>query len=310
MSMITIFEGPDGGGKTTAAQDFAKLTGARYVHFGPLKHVTSGLPRLYVEAMLPALLGYQHVVMDRSWLSEPIYGRAFRGDKDRMHPSDYRMLERLAMRCAATVIRCLPPFSKVLDTWLSRRQDEMLDKSSQLEAVYNGYRNMTTSLPIYDYDYTKGLPFNGIPGWLVSHPVDMASAGNWDASVVLVGESFADHKNLDPLYQWPFGSFSDEGCSRWLTSHLDDYEISEHELFWLNADQINKNTARMFVGRTVVALGAKALEKMHKVCGPEDGIDLRAIEHPQAWKRFRASEGYGLGPLLRELLHKDTRTSQ
>ena len=36
---LTIFEGPDGAGKTTLAKAYAELTGARYVHFGPLPRV-------------------------------------------------------------------------------------------------------------------------------------------------------------------------------------------------------------------------------------------------------------------------------
>ena len=76
---LTIFEGPDGGGKTTAAEKYAKETGAQYVHFGPLPHVKDSLARVYVEAMMPAILGLQDVVFDRSWLSEIPYGTAFRG---------------------------------------------------------------------------------------------------------------------------------------------------------------------------------------------------------------------------------------
>ena len=79
---LTIFEGCDGSGKTTAAREFAEQTGAKYVHFHNLPRIKKGLGRMYVEAMLPALLGYQEVVFDRSWLSETPYGEAFREGRD------------------------------------------------------------------------------------------------------------------------------------------------------------------------------------------------------------------------------------
>src|SRR5882757_4772670 len=101
---LTIFEGPDGSGKTTAAKAFAAEMGARYVHLPQFKRVTTGLPRMYLEAMLPALLGYQDVVMDRCWLSEVPYGRVFRDGADRVGEISRHMLERVALRAGALVV--------------------------------------------------------------------------------------------------------------------------------------------------------------------------------------------------------------
>src|SRR3546814_15272272 len=47
---ITIFEGPDGAGKSTLAQEYAQLTNARYVHHGPYKQVGDGPGRMSVES--------------------------------------------------------------------------------------------------------------------------------------------------------------------------------------------------------------------------------------------------------------------
>jgi len=96
---LTIFEGCDGSGKSTAAAKFAEEHGAKLVHFPALPRVTNNLARMYVEAMLPALLGYQDVVFDRCWLSEEPYGTAFREGQDRLGVVSVRMLERLAFRC-------------------------------------------------------------------------------------------------------------------------------------------------------------------------------------------------------------------
>ena len=78
---LTIFEGVDGSGKTVAAKRYADEICARYIHFGPFTRVTDGLARMYAEAMLLAVIGYQNVVFDRSWLSEGPYGLVMRGGR-------------------------------------------------------------------------------------------------------------------------------------------------------------------------------------------------------------------------------------
>lgn len=302
--LITIFEGPDGSGKSTAAKNYALRTNAHYVHMGPLKHVTSGLARMYVEAMMPALLGHRSVVMDRCWMSEPIYGRAFRGGKDRLHAADYRMLERLAMRCGAVVVHCRPNLGKVLENWFSRRESEMLMAKKQLITVYDLYGDLTytTSLPVMTFDYTKCDFGDVVLSRMLSHPLESRSAGNAHADIIIVGEQFGEHKNHDPLYQWPFASFSDEGCSRWLTMQLAQASISEKDLLWFNVDQLSKAIVKRWVGRKVFALGAKALQSLHEMLGPDDGVTVSAVEHPQFWKRFRAGVPYPLGSLIQRTI--------
>ena len=255
---LTIFEGPDGSGKSTAAKAYAELTGAKYVHFPALPRVSRGLARMYVEAMLPALLGYQSVVFDRCWLSELPYGVAFREGYDRMTRADRRMLERLSMRCGGVVVKCLPPFDDVKRTYLSRKHMEMLDNDQQLKTVYDLYVKQNTDLPVYDYDYTMnpaGIKPDDLTGLrMILHPTGMASAGNLSPrSIVLVGDSFAERKDNDPFYQWPFASFSNEGCSRWLTDQLDIIDVRENELFWINADQ-DLSTLNSFLRQLVLVI--------------------------------------------------------
>lgn len=134
---LTIFEGPDGSGKSTLAKRFAKATGARYVHFGPLPKISGSLGRVHVEAMMPALLGYQDVVFDRSWLSEVPYGQAFREGTDRLGDPSREMLDRLALRCGGAVVMCDPGWETVRSNFLARKHMEMLDDDNQLKIVYD-----------------------------------------------------------------------------------------------------------------------------------------------------------------------------
>jgi len=299
---LTIFEGPDGSGKTTAAKSYARLNNARYVHFGPLVKITKGLARLYVEAMMPALLGYQDVVFDRCWLSEVPYGLAFRNGEDRLGDDQRRMLERLALRCGAVVVKCLPPWATVRGNYLSRKEIEYLENEDQLMLVYGQYQAMATALPVYNFDYTasaSGVPaVNSLRGQ--SHSVSVASAGNALAKIVLVGENFTEPCEHDPLYQWPFASFTGSGCSQWLTQQLHAAGIRENQLCWVNADQNLEEffEKSMSLSSTVFALGDVASTVLNRL-----GQCHVRQAHPQYWKRFRSAEPYPLIGAIKEVLN-------
>lgn len=294
---LTIFEGCDGSGKSTAAKAFAQATGARYVHFAALPHVSAGLARMYVEAMLPALLGYQDVVFDRCWLSENPYGLVFREGQDRLGDAKRRMLERLAMRCGAVLVRCNPGWEAVKQSYMSRRHLEMLDDAGQLKRVFELYEDEPTDLPEVHYDYTTAYgipPYSAIESVRFErHPLAVASAGNWGASTVLIGDSFAERKDTDPLYQWPFASFNKVGCSQWLAQQLDRIEYSEADLLWVNADQDLSFLHDLQPGR-VIALGDAAYSQLYKL-----KIAAQTVPHPQFFKRFSGYARYPLLDLLR-----------
>lgn len=296
---LTIFEGPDGGGKSTAAQAFAQATGARYVHCTSLPRVSRNLARMYVEAMLPALLGYQDVVLDRCWLSELPYGVAFREGRIRLTSASRRMLERLAMRCGAVVVRCQPEWETVKANYLSRKHIEMLDHDSQLKTVYDLYAEQVTDLPELIYDYTKDGAFS--TSRLIDlvesmrfkrHPVQVATAGNWEGRYVLVGEAFAERKDCDSFYQWPFGSFSSEGCSQWLTNKIALANVGEDDLLWVNADQ-DISFLYDLQPEKIIALGNMAYGKLYRL-----KIQAAVVPHPQAWKRFNSGRRYPLFDLI------------
>lgn len=299
---ITIFEGPDGGGKSMAAKTYARSTGAVYTHFANLPSIGAGLARTYVEAMLPALLGYQDVVLDRCWISEVPYGNVFRGGQQRMTPMTRRMLDRLAMRCGAVVILCLPGEDTAVANFTARQSTEMLSSANQLREIYHLYATTRFSdLPVYLHNYNLTDVFPAASGLLQRlrmphHPLDLRSAGNAAAKVLLVGEGFAVHKPQDALYQWPFASFDGTGCSQWLTQHLMEADIGEGELMWVNADQLT-HQFQLEPHQTVVALGDEASKALGKLY-----ITHQQVPHPQYWKRFKAGEAYPLAATIKELL--------
>lgn len=295
---LTIFEGCDGGGKTTAAKMYAEATGAVYVHFPALPRVTKGLARMYTEAMMPAVLGHADVVFDRSWLSETPYGLAFREGQDRLGMASKRMLERLALRCGAVVVWCDPGWDRVADSYRRRKHLEMLDNAYQLRQVYDLYGLEPTDLSEVTFDYTKMSDTElraaiQLMRTVKPHPLDLASAGNWLATTILVGEGFAERKDQDPFYQWPFASFSNQGCSRWLTNQLESIEMSERNLCWLNADMDYLSHVD-FSDRTVVALGRTAAKRL-STYGLRQVVE---VPHPQHFKRFSPDARYPLLDVL------------
>ena len=298
---LTIFEGPDGSGKSTLARQYAQATGAHYVHFPALTHVNKGLARLYVEAMLPALLGYQDVVFDRCWLSEVPYGTVYRHGTDRLGDATRLMLERLAMRCATLVVLCQPPVETCLANFRSRKGEEYLDNELQLAKVYKAYTQITTQLPMATYAYT--LTPDGLAcliAWdfarSLPHRTAVRTAGNFEARILVVGEQFAAHKEHDPWYQWPFASFSNLGCSHWLTQLLSDNKIDENDLLWINADELFKAPDLLHMVNHVVALGTMA----HEIIDSH-GIEHITVPHPQQHKRFKSGTEYPLITLLKGL---------
>jgi len=303
VKQLTIFEGPDGAGKSTAAAEYALMTGAEYVHFGSMLRVTSGLCRMYVEAMLPALLGHRPVVFDRSWLSEVPYGMVYREGQDRVGISYRRMLERLALRCGAVVVVADPGWDAVVNSYKERRHLEMLDNEDQLRDVYDLYAYVDTDLPRVSFNYRETTVKNLVDeAYSLStgcHITEVVSAGNllaMEHGVVLVGDSFAERKDQDPFYQWPFGSFSRSGCSAWLAEVLERAEISEADLFWVNADQDLDLIFDKSLKMKVIALGDKASRVLSSM-----GIQHKQATHPQYHKRFSAGFRYGLTNMIMEM---------
>lgn len=296
---LTIFEGCDGTGKSTAAKRYAEAQGARYVHFAALPRVGPNLGRMYVEAMLPALLGYQDVVFDRSWMSETPYGMAFREGQDRLGDASRRMLERLAMRCGAVVVFCDPGWEAVKASYMRRKHLEMLDDEGQLKQVYDMYQHEPTDLPTIKFDYTAGhglLSYETIDAnRFARHPIALATAGNWSANIVIVGESFAERKDNDAFYQWPFASFNKGGSSQWLANQLESIEAGEDGLLWVDADQDLSFLLDLKPGK-IVTLGDKAYSQLYQKKVP----DVVSCPHPQYFRRFGGRARYPLLNIIQE----------
>lgn len=136
---VYLFEGPDGSGKSTAAEALAADLGVAVTHHGPL--VELGGPALaaaYASSMLPALLGERPVVLDRAWPSESVYGPVFR-KWDRLSTSDVAGLRGLFDRCAGIEVLCLTDADECLSVYRRRRGEEYLPSEVLVREVWCRY---------------------------------------------------------------------------------------------------------------------------------------------------------------------------
>lgn len=302
MPSITIFEGPDGGGKTSAAREYAKRIKALYYHFSAWRHMEDQYPRLFLEAMMPALMGYQNVVMDRSWLSDRPYNAAYHKGKPLISSYNATVLERVAMRCDTNVIMCLPPKEVCLENFRSRMDSEMLDDPDQLEYVYLLYREMVednkgSALPITVYDYTKNRDIYelvyGLPFQYMKHSVKWrGTVGSATARNIIVGDLYCECDKQDLLNAWPTVGFGPEtkGMANF-SQVLAANGVHEGDVFWIDRSILQEvmewRMKNGFPIRKVLAFDNKSAETcrllLEKLSNPEIPV-IHLKQHPNKYQ--------------------------
>lgn len=111
---------------------------------------------------------------------------------------------------------------------------------------------------------------------------------------LIIGEQSAKPP-LHPIGQDPFCGL--KGSSRWLNQLLEDNNISEEKLFWINALNLDGTEANIMAivnkirPSKIIALGNIA----SKLC-EKHNLEHVKIPHPAYWKRFKSKEIY---PLLK-----------
>ena len=164
MSLL-IVEGPDAAGKTTLIDCIeAQLKGHIQVYHHGAYLKESNIAHYYLQSICSALRrDSELVVMDRSWIAEPIYGEVMRNGNNRINKDERYMLEVAARLAGAKIVLCLPPFSVCEQKWSERLDREYPQKSEQLKGIYNGYQNefqhwgngLMHAMPWVHFDYTQ-----------------------------------------------------------------------------------------------------------------------------------------------------------
>jgi thymidylate kinase len=242
--MILILEGPDGAGKTTLAETLRhRLQTKGMVHIvkhGPYKGIEAEhLCRIYFRSMSPALTFDDTVIMDRSWLSEPIYGEVYRNGENRIDVPRKRMLERTALSRGAVIVHCQPDFEVCAEAFEKRANEEYLDDISQLEQVYDEYDliGTTTSIPTVHYDYTRDTIDELLEKVYTLSIKNEASGGGCfkQGNILMLCDKGPRTNVRASAVVIPFINFLDnDGPSRMLAESLEYEGISERDLYWIN----------------------------------------------------------------------------
>jgi thymidylate kinase len=242
--MIIILEGPDGSGKTTLSEKLRQMLNidrmTNVIKHGPYTGVsTEDLCKTYFRSMASALTYDDHVIMDRSWLSEPIYGNVYRNGINRIDKQRQRMLERVALARGAVVVHCQPDFALCVDTFKMRKGEEYLDNVEQLGAVYEGYESLPlqTCLPVIHYDYEKDDVKSLLQKIVARSVVNKASGGGAfkEGNILMLCDK-GPRANMRPSAAIvPFINFLDnDGPSRMLVETLEREGVPESDIYWIN----------------------------------------------------------------------------
>jgi hypothetical protein len=296
--MLLIVEGPDGGGKSSLVEVLKKQwPGMGSVHHGPYRDLSGqDIASIYMASMKRALVG-DHIILDRCWLSEPIYAAVYRKTSSRLKSAHVRMLERAALAAGAVVIRCLPPVEACLRSFDSGRE-EMLDSEKQLLAVYGMYQLLPglTAIPIIDWDYTHGTEKTLLDELAAIQLVEQRRS-----KVILLGDRPNVRTHAQEALQVPFVSFKGIGCSEWLAEQLEKGDIPEDCLRWLNAYTADGKPLdpKLLPEGPVIAMGKAAA----RWCS-EKKVSCTLVPHPQAHKRFYSGVPYPLIEEIRRVVQK------
>jgi len=285
--MILILEGPDGAGKSTLVKQLTQHFGddmVHTVHHGPYPNlVPEMLCKTYFRSMTPALTFNDTVIMDRSWLSEPIYGAVYRDGENRVDLPRRRMLERVALSRGGVVIHCQPHFDICAKAFIARKGDEYLDNLEQLRQVYNEYETLgiRTELPVVQYDYEMDS-FDDLLKKVRQKTIQNGAGGGgcFKEGVILMLCDRGPKTNIRPTAAVvPFINFlDDDGPSRMLANTFAQEGIPESDIYWMNTQThdgkfTNPEFIQRLKPRLIFALGNNAYSWAY-----QNGI--RAIKLP------------------------------
>ncbi len=150
--MIIIIEGPDGGGKTTLAQQLSKQTGYPILHRSQPK--TDEEKKLMLGEYIQAIKGNKNAIFDRCWYSEMAYGPVMRDSSVISYPQMYE-LERMLAKNGAIIIHCTGSESAL---WMrcQKRGEDYITSRDDFKAIYNNYVDIMSAphyIPVVTYEY-------------------------------------------------------------------------------------------------------------------------------------------------------------
>lgn len=217
-----------------------------------------------------------------------------------------RTLTRLALSRSVCRVVCLSTVRDHLTVLAGAKQHLTADEISKIFDLHACWDKQTVydefPTKVYDWKYDQ---INRVENFIL-RSTDMANQGpgigHWALrNVLLVGDQHGATKQPYTLeLNAPFVSMSGSGCSDWLKQQLDEAQIDERKLYWVNAyDARGVSTNLGFIDllkpKHIIALGGAAEHWCYQTNRP-----FHCVRHPQYHKRFCHKEPYHLIHLLKE----------
>lgn len=295
---MIIIEGPDCAGKTTLAR--GAFPEFHYHHHGPYK----GDP--LIETILETNALPTNTVWDRLHVGERVYGPIYR-DNDRLGDVGHRLVDRYLLSRRGVLIVALPPKDIVITEFEQRKNQEMFgrgdDWQEKLEEQWFRFAAAISAsyLPTVKWDHTQGNTVELRELVFGMRPPANPGPGVGDPTpggILLIGEQGNKNGRL-PFEKLRLPFVHRRGCSGWLATQMNEADIDERGLYWINAlQEDDQHTDPSFLDqlkpRLVIALGgiARIWCQVHKIAH-------KHVAHPQHHKRFHHNDPYPLIELLR-----------
>jgi thymidylate kinase len=155
---MIILEGPDGGGKSTLAANLERLFDFEIHHHGPYPEISDPdeLADKYVASITRDVV--RDVVMDRSWISESIYGPIVRGHSRLSHVHAVALGMAASVVTRTIVVLALPSFEDCERACAVREEYAPRDIREKIYEAYQAiaWRGKINGLPVRVYNYTTG----------------------------------------------------------------------------------------------------------------------------------------------------------
>ena len=294
--MRLLLEGPDGGGKTTLAQDLDWPT-ASY-----------GEEAQKYEFLFNAIFNWPktELVIDRFHLSEPVYSKHYRKKPGQVGVL-YRVLERVLNSQGTVVINCLPSWETALENWAQNVENELIKDIVVLSKIYAEYTEIKTFLPMAQYNYEQDDidPIIDDLLWKSNQSYNQGPGVGWftPGNVLILADRTSDIGQ----HEVPFSRYR-TGCSAWFCGLLEEADIDECQLYWANAHNLigteyDPSYIDVLKPKVIIALGARAAEYCSK-----HRFQCIRFDHPQYHKRFYSKREYPLISYLKGLQDETSTT--